>query len=53
MFEVGKINKTMVSLLGKLIILVGLSMMGPLLMSIYDNEHLQKIYIIKRNPEVP
>lgn len=46
MFEVGKINKTMVSLLGKLIILVGLSMMGPLLMSIYDNEHLQKIYII-------
>ncbi len=40
------INKTIVSLLGKLIILVGLSMGGPLMMSIYDQEHIRGHYAI-------
>ena len=40
------VNRTIVGFLGKLIILVGLSMCVPLGMSIYDHEHLQKVYLI-------
>ena len=40
------VNRIIVGFLGKLIILVGLSMCVPLGMSIYDHEHLQKVYLI-------
>lgn len=40
------INRTIIGFLGKLVILVGLSMCVPLLMSIYDNEHILHIYLI-------
>ena len=39
-------SRTIIGFLGELIILVGLSMCVPLMMSIYDNEHIQNIYIL-------
>ena len=38
-------NRTIIGFLGKLIILVGLSMVVPLLMSVYDNEHIMDVYL--------